>query len=101
MQQQDNISAEEFCIYHHIEMSFIHDLNDEGLIELARFDEKLFVPLQQLPLLEKMTRLHYEMDINIAGIESITHLLNEMEAMQQQITQLHNKLRLYEGENEF
>ena len=36
------------------------------------------------------------MDINIEGIESITHLLTEIEEMQQQITHLNNRLRLYE-----
>ena len=98
MQEQENISADEFCIHHQVEMTFIHALKDEGLIEVVLLDEKLCVPLQQLPKLEKMARLYYDMDINIEGIESITHLLNEIEEMQQQITHLNNRLRLYEDD---
>lgn len=100
MQQQENISAAEFCLHHHVEMSFIHALNDEGLIELEIVEEKLFISQQQLPQLEKMARLYYDMDINIEGIESITHLLNEITKMQQHINHLNNRLQLYEGENE-
>lgn len=98
MQQQENITVNEFCIHHRVEMSFIHTLKDEGLIEFVQLDEQLCVPLQQLPQLEKIVRMYYDMDINIEGIESITHLLKEIEDMQQQITHLNNKLRLYESE---
>jgi len=41
-------------------------------------------------------RLYYEMDINLEGIETITHLLQRMHAMQQQIVGLSNRLSRYE-----
>ncbi|MBX2935303.1 MAG: chaperone modulator CbpM [Ferruginibacter sp.] len=100
MQQQETIAADEFCLHHHVEMSFLYALKNEGLIELEIVEEKLVIPQQQLPQLEKMARLYYDMDINIEGIESITHLLNEMAKMQQHINHLNNRLQLYEGENE-
>lgn len=61
-------------------------------------EEKLFVPASQLNNLEKLVRLYYEMDINLEGIETITYLLKRMNDMQQQITLLTNRLRLYENE---
>ena len=98
MQTDDPIPVNELCIHHKIELSFIHSLKDVGLIEVIQLDEKLCVPLSQLPQLEKLVRLYYEMDINLEGIETITYLLNRMNEMQQQIVKLTNHIQLYENE---
>lgn len=96
MQTEEMILVNEFCIHHEIDLSFIHALHDSGLIEVAVREEKLFIPEHQLPQLEKLVRLYYEMDINLEGMETITYLLNRMNEMQQQIVMLHNRLRLYD-----
>ncbi len=98
MQKEEMIPANEFCIHHNVELSFIYSLNESGLIEMTVIEEKLFVPASQLYNLEKLVRLYYEMDINLEGIETITYLLKRMNDMQQQITLLTNRLRLYENE---
>lgn len=98
MQKEEMIPANEFCIHHNVELSFIYSLNESGLIEMTVIEEKLFVPASQLNNLEKLVRLYYEMDINLEGIETITYLLKRMNDMQQQITLLTNRLRLYENE---
>jgi len=46
--------------------------------------------------LEKFIRFHYEMDINIEGIETISHLLQRVNELQQEIVALKNKVGLYE-----
>jgi hypothetical protein len=45
---------------------------------------------------EKFVCLLYELDIVPEGIETITHLLQRMNAMQDEITALRNRLCLYE-----
>ena len=97
MQTEEMIIINEFCVHHNIDSDFIDALKDSGLIEVTRTDEKLYVPESQLPHLEKLVRLHYEMDINLEGIETITYLLSRMANMQQQIMQLSNRLRIYEN----
>lgn len=97
MPTQDMITAKEFCIHHNVEMTFIQSLGQSGLIEITQTEEEICVPVQQLPQLEKMVRLYYEMDINMEGIETITHLLNRMNAMQYEIVKLQNRLQMYEG----
>lgn len=96
MQTEEMIAADEFCIHHNIELSFIYSLKDSGLIEMSVEEEKIFVPTSQLSKLERMVRLYYEMDINLEGIETISYLLQRMNNMQQQIVQLNNRLRMYE-----
>lgn len=97
MQTGEMIIVNEFCVHHNISISFINALQQSGLIEITEAEEKLYLPESQLPHLEKMVRLYYEMDINLEGIETITYLLNKMNEMQQQITQLNNRLSIYEN----
>lgn len=98
MQTGTMIIVSEFCSGQNIEPGFIIALRDSGLVELENVDEQLCLPESQLPQLEKMIRLYYEMDINLEGIETITYLLSRMNEMQQQIRQLNNRLSLYENE---
>ena len=97
METEEMIPANEFCIHHNIELEFIYSLNQSGLIEIIIVEERLFLPVSQLGHLEKLVRLYYEMDINLEGIETINHLLQRMNAMQQQIVLLNNRLRMYEA----
>ncbi len=92
------IAANDFCIYHNIEPSFIYSLQQSGLIEITVVEEKPFVDESELPQLEKLVRLYREMDINLEGIETITYLLQRMNEMQRQIVQLTNRLGRYENE---
>lgn len=98
MQTEEMIIVNEFCIHHNIDPGFIDALKHSGLIEITQADEKLYMPESQLSHLEKLVRLHYEMDINLEGIETITYLLTRMVDMQQQIMQLNNKLSIYEND---
>jgi hypothetical protein len=43
-----------------------------------------------------MIRLHHELDINLAGIEAITHLLQRVENMHEEMRLLRNRLQRYE-----
>ncbi len=98
MQTAEMIPAEEFCLHHHIELSFISSLHESGLIDLTKEDERLFVYSNQLDVLERLVRLHEELDINLEGIETVTYLLKRMNDMQQQIVSLSNRLRYFEEE---
>lgn len=96
MQQKETIIVNEFCIQHNIDLSFIYKLQNSGLIEVTVSEEKLCIPEHQLSDLEKIVRLYYEMGINLEGIETINHLLKQMNEMQELITELNNRLSFYE-----
>lgn len=98
MQTAEMIPAEEFCVHHNIEISFIYSLKEAGLIEITTVEEKTYVPVSELQHLEKLVHFHYDLDINLEGIETITHLLQRIHEMQQKIVQLSNRLNLYENE---
>jgi hypothetical protein len=91
------IAVSEFCVYHNIDHTFISSLQKAGLVEVKVMHEVNFVPETELQKLEKLINLH-QLDINVAGIEAIIHLLDRVEKMQEDMRGLKNKLRLYENE---
>jgi hypothetical protein len=97
MNKGNMIPANEFCTYHNIEISFLNSLEEAGLIEITTLEETEYIPESQLYELEKIVRLYYELDINLEGIETVMHLLQRINNMQDEITLLKNRLRLYEG----
>lgn len=96
MQTENLIAVDEFCINHNIEISFISSLQKTGLIEITTIEETPFIEVEQLRQIEQFIRFYYDLDINLEGIETITHMLRRIDTMQEEITALRNRLRLYE-----
>jgi len=94
------IAVDQFCACHDIEVSFIHSLQQNGLIEITTVENTGFIDAEQLRQLEKYIRFYYELDINLEGIETIVHLLQRVNAQHQEITALRNRLLLYEDDQE-
>lgn len=90
------IAVDEFCAKHNIEVSFVSSLHQTGLIEITTIEENGFIDIKQLEQLEKFIQFYYELEINLEGIETITHLLQRVNAMQDEIITLKNRLGLYE-----
>ena len=100
MQKENLIPANEFCLHHNIGVSFINSLQEYGLVECTIINDAPFITATQLTELEKLIRLHYELDINLEGIDAILHFLKKLESMQNEMTILKNGLRLYEAMND-
>jgi hypothetical protein len=98
METEYLIPIDKFCASHNIEISFISSLQESGLIEITTIKESVFIEADQLQKLEKFVRLYYELDINLEGIETVNYLLQRINVLQDEITILKNKLRLYETE---
>lgn len=97
MKNENLIALEEICIHHHIDASFIHSLKETGLIEVTVISEASFIESNQLPQLEKYIEFHYSLDINLEGIETIANLLRQINGLQEEISNLKNKLGFYES----
>ena len=91
------IPADEFCISHNIEISFLDSVRQAGLIEITTIRETEYIHENQLNQLEKIVRLYYDLDINLEGIETVFQLLDRISELQDEINDLKNRLRFYEG----
>jgi chaperone modulatory protein CbpM len=95
MKTAELIAANDFCVYHNVEYTFITSLHEAGLVEITVINEITFIPQTELQKLERLINL-YQLDINIAGIEAISHLLSRVEKLQEELRYLNNRLSLYE-----
>lgn len=96
MNTEQLIPISELSLRLDVETSFILTLKEHGLIKTVTAEQNLFIDVLELPQLEKMVRLHEELEINIEGIQAITHMLERIDVMQNEITELQNRLRIYE-----
>ncbi len=99
METRDLILIEHFCANHEIEFSFLDSLHEFGLIEVIIHEDQKYLNQDQLKEVEKMMRMHYDLDINMEGIDVISHLLKRMNSLQDELRLTQNKLRLYENED--
>lgn len=94
--QTELITVTEYCMYHHTDIRFIDALEQNGLISMILVNEERFIAYDQLPQIERYTRLHDELDINIEGIDTIIYLLEKMGELQREVSSLKNRLSRYE-----
>lgn len=97
MKKENLIAVNEFCINHKIDNSFLNALQQTGLIEITFVEDNAFIDAAQLQQVEKFVCFYYELDINLEGIETIAHLLQQIESLQEEIIALKNRLNLYES----
>ncbi len=86
------VATTDICTYHEVEYTFISSLSEAGLVELKVVNHTTYIPESELQKLEKMIRMHHELEINVAGIEAITHLLERIEQMQEEMRRLRNRV---------
>lgn len=91
------ISIKTFCKYHRVEESFVHYMHEYELVRIVFEQGEAFLHDDELPVLEKMVRLHQELHINPEGLHAVHQLLQHVEALQQEVGRLRRKLNRFEG----
>ncbi|MCB0740999.1 MAG: hypothetical protein KDB92_08125, partial [Chitinophagaceae bacterium] len=96
MATKELISITTFCESHEIELSFADAIRETGLVQFTKIENEFYMESEQVGDMEKYVHLYYDMDINVEGIETISHLLQKISALQEEMNYLKNKLRLLE-----
>jgi chaperone modulatory protein CbpM len=96
MPAKRKIPVEQFCTNYNIEVAFIRTLSEQGLTEISVIDDTPYIFEKNIKGLERMIRMHYELDINIEGIEAISHLLERLDSLHEELRLLKNRLRFFE-----
>lgn len=97
MQMENYVTATDFCNSHRIEFSFVQYLQEYGLLSMTTIEKEYWIPCNQLQKLEQMVRMHYELNINIEGIDAIAHLLDRISLLQNEVKVLKNKLSRFDN----
>ena len=94
MENENLIPVEQLCSHYQIEISFINSLSEYGLIEITKIEETQYVYSDRIKDIEKMIRLHFDLDINMEGIDAIYHLLQRVDRLHNELKFIKNQLHL-------
>ncbi len=90
------ISVQQFCIHYDVPQSFIESLSNFELIELVELDAHKHIPLKEINHIEKLMRMHYDLQVNFEGLDIINNMINQINSLQTEVRLLKNKLEFYE-----
>ncbi|GEN76524.1 chaperone modulator CbpM [Chryseobacterium hagamense] len=88
----ERISREELVKIYNIEITFFDELVDSGLLNIHTENEVRYLMYEDLPNFERFTNWHYDLDINLPGLEVIHDMLKKMESLRQRNRELMNRL---------
>ncbi|MDF2552239.1 MAG: MerR family transcriptional regulator [Chryseobacterium sp.] len=88
----ERISREELVKIYNIEITFFDELVDNGLLNVETENEIRYLLYQDLHVLERFVNWHYDLEINLPGLEVIHDMLHKMEDLRQRNRELMNKL---------
>ena len=96
METQELIIVEVFCQECQIDASLIWELEEFGLIQTIQHNKTKYIDKNQIVMVEKIVRLHIDLNINKEGIEVILDLLEKVNQLNSDIKMLKERLHLYE-----
>ncbi len=97
MNKEKFISINELCTHYKVEMSFFSKLSDIGLIEINTVQKTQCIHRDILSDVEKILRLHQELDVNFEGIDIVFNLLRKIDNLREELNSIKNRLHLYEN----
>lgn len=94
MDSSELVPLTELCKFYEINMPFAVSLCENELIHSIWVGELQCIHIDQLEEFERLLRLNRELEINVAGLEAVKHLLLRIRELQQEIAQLRSELGL-------
>jgi len=90
------IPLKQLCTHYKVEIKFFINLSELGLIEIKTIERTRYIHEDKITAIEKILRLHHDLDVNIEGIDIIFQLLQKLETKETELNKLRNRLQFYE-----
>lgn len=88
----ERISREELVQIYNIEITFFDELVDSGLLNIETDNEIRYLMYEDLTTFERFANWHYDLEINLPGLEVINSMLQKMKSLNQINRELMQKL---------
>lgn len=85
MIQGNYIMLREFCAHHHLSKDFMLKLEERGMVEISRIEAEDYLSISSISYLEKMVRLHQELEIHPEDLDVVSDLLNRIASLQEEL----------------
>jgi chaperone modulatory protein CbpM len=91
------ITITEYCTKYTVDPTFITALEESGLIVLREIENTKYIHYAQLVEMDRFIHFHYDLNINMEGIDVIVNLLDKVKQMQHEIDELKKHIHVYEN----
>ncbi len=95
MEENTVLTIAEFCEHYDIPVSFFDKLEEYELVEIQEENSIKHIKAYQINKIEKIIRLHFDLNINFEGLDVILNLLNRINELEQENNYLKKKLQFY------
>lgn len=95
----ERISREELVRIYNIEVTFFDELEEYGLVSTQTENDIKYLLYEELPQFEKFANWHYDLEVNMPGLEVINNLLQKINTLQDENRRLMH--RVYISTNEW
>lgn len=79
-----------------LEVSFFSNLGEIGLLRIELIEQEPYIHEDSLRDLEKIIRMHRELELDPESIAVVFHLLQQIDELKTELEAVKNRLRLYE-----
>lgn len=96
MKVTNYIRLSDFCQGHALEESFLYELHEVELIEIVEMEQQPVLQTAELDRVERLVRLHRDLEIGPQGLLAVDHLLSRMEQLREEVLELRRRLNRWE-----
>ena len=97
MMIENLIPIDVLCVQYQVNDQFFNSLVATGLLEIHSIHEVAYIQKDSLYEIEKIMRLHQDLEVNLEGIDIVLNLLQKIDDLQNEMLALKNRLSLYEN----
>ena len=97
MMSVKKITYTECLQIYQVEETFLDQLQSSGLIEIVIEEDDRYIEYDYLQEIEQFVRWHYELEINMEGIEALHHMLQQVRKLQSDVEELRGELKFYKS----
>ena len=97
MMSGKKITYTECLQIYQVEETFLDQLQSSGLIEIVIEEDDRYIEYDYLQEIEQFVRWHYELEINMEGIEALHHMLQQVQQLQENVKKLRGELKFYKS----
>lgn len=98
MDTKTYISVAHLCTQYQITEQLFEKFHDTGLLKIITVEEKPCVTIKSIHKVEKILRLHQDLEVNPEGIDVILNLLKKIDTLTTEVASLQRKLEIYKSE---
>lgn len=97
MNQKKLILVSELCQHYEMEISFFEQVEEYGLVHVERISDEKYIHRKYLNKMEKILRLHRELEVNLEGIDVIFNLMRRIQVLEKELKEKQTQLGLFEN----